>query len=38
MSVRGPRLWNGLPETVKNSPNINLFQKNLKKQFIQNQN
>ena len=37
MSVRGPRLWNSLPEEVKNAISIKTFKTNLKKHLIQNQ-
>ena len=30
-SVAGPRLWNGLPKTIRESPNPNCFKKHLKK-------
>ena len=38
LSVRGPRLWNDLPQTVKSTVSINTFKKNLKRHFMQNQN
>ena len=37
MAVRGPSLWNDLPETIKNSSNVIIFKKNLKKHFMHNQ-
>ena len=38
LSVRGPRLWNDLPQTVKSTVSINTLKKNLKRHFMQNQN
>ena len=29
-SVAGPRLWNGLPKTIRESPNPDCFKKHLK--------
>lgn len=37
MGVRGPRLWNKLPEAVKNSSNVYTFKRNLKAHLLQGQ-
>ena len=34
MSIRGPRLWNSLPENIKNSGTISSFKKSLRKNFL----
>ena len=37
MGVRGPSLWNGLPENVKNSNSVYSFKRNLKTYLLANQ-
>ena len=37
VSVWGPRLWNNLPEIVKNAVSTNTFKANLKQYLLQNQ-
>ena len=37
MGFRGPKLWNKLPEAVKNSLNICSFKRNLKAHLLQGQ-
>ena len=37
MRVNGPRLWNDLPEAVKNLSSIHCFKRNLKLHLLENQ-
>ena len=36
ISIQGPKVWNSIPDTIKTSPSIKIFKKNLKKYFNEN--